>query len=366
MTNSHTPLRPDGGYSLIEMMIAMTIGLFLLAGLTFIFANSSEANRELQKTAQQIENGRYASELLFQDLRHAGFYGHLTVMPAAPGSLPDPCVSPTPANLMAALAIPMQAYNAPSLAAAPDLTATTCDDQGLTAANLKPGSDVVVVRRADTSGALAATATAVLNEVYLQATSRQFEIQLGNGAVLGTNKADGNPSTLFLSNNIVPAPPAPIRKYRVHVYFVAPCSSGSGTGGACGTGDDTIPTLKRLELVSVNGATVYRLVPLVEGIEYLRVEYGTDTLPNVVNVDTGLTGDASVDAYTATPADWTSVIAARLYLLARNTEGTAGYTDSKTYTLGTVSVPAFNDRFKRHVFVTDIRIMNPAERREIP
>lgn len=366
MTNSRIALRPGSGYSLIEMMIAMTIGMFLLAGLTFIFANSSEANRELQKTAQQIENGRYAAELLFQDLRHAGFYGHLTKLPAAPASLPDPCITPTPANLIAALAIYIQAYNAPDVNTAPDVSATTCAAQGLTAANLKPGSDVVVIRRADTGSALASTATAVLNEVYLQATSNRFDIQLGNGAVLGTNKANGGASTLFLSNNITPSPPAPIRKYRVHIYFVAPCSTGSGAGGVCQSGDDAIPTLKRIELGAVNGATAYQIVPLVEGVEYLRLEYGTDTLPNVVNLDTGLTGDASVDAFTTTPADWTSVIAAKLYLLARNTEGTAGYTDTKTYTLGALGVPAFNDRFKRHVFATDIRIMNPAERREIP
>jgi type IV pilus assembly protein PilW len=274
MTNSPIARNSGGGYSLIEKMIALTIGMFLLTGLTVIFANSGEANRELQKTAQQIENGRYAAGLVFQDLRHAGFYGHLTKLPAAPASLPDPCISPTAANLTAALGVYMQAYNAPDLATRPDLSAATCAAQGLTSANLKPGSDVVVIRRADTVDVLASTSTAVLNEVYIQATSNRFDIQIGNGAVLGTNKANGAASTLFLSNNIVPSPPAPIRKYHVHIYFVAPCSAGSGAGGVCQNGDDAIPTLKRIELGAVGGATAYRIVPLVEGIEYLRVEYG--------------------------------------------------------------------------------------------
>ena len=57
----HT-MRGHSGFSLVELMIAMTIGLLLLSGLAAIFVNSSDANRELQKTAQQIENGRYAIE----------------------------------------------------------------------------------------------------------------------------------------------------------------------------------------------------------------------------------------------------------------------------------------------------------------
>src|SRR5215203_367081 len=113
------------GFSLIELMIAITIGLLLLSGMTLIFVNSSEANRELQKTAQQIENGRYATALISQDLRHAGFYGHLTVIPVAPTVLPDPCEIASTANLHDALAYPEQGYRTPDIATAPDVSAST-------------------------------------------------------------------------------------------------------------------------------------------------------------------------------------------------------------------------------------------------
>src|SRR5438270_9891810 len=95
------------GFSLIELMIAMTIGLLLLGGMTLVFVNSSEANRELQKTAQEIENGCYAIDVVSQDLRHAGFYGHLSVLPAAPAVVPDPCEISSTANLNDALAYPV-------------------------------------------------------------------------------------------------------------------------------------------------------------------------------------------------------------------------------------------------------------------
>jgi type IV pilus assembly protein PilW len=187
--------------------------------------------------------------------------------------------------------------------------------------------------------------------------------------VIGNNKASGGASTLVLNNGTTPAP---IRKFHVHVYFVAPCSFGTGTNGVCQASDDSIPTLKRLELVAESGTTMMKLVPLVEGIEYLKLEYGIDSLPNAADPATGLMGDATIDAWnpdTATIA-WTTVIAAKVYVLARNTEPTAGFTDDKTYTLGTVTVTpadyALYTRYKRHVYTVVAHLMNPAGRREIP
>lgn len=376
MAHIRTSVSGQSGFSLVELMIALTIGLLLLAGLTVIFVNSSEANRELQKTAQQIENGRYATDIISQDLRLAGFYGHFHALPAAT-ALSDPCEIASAANLQAALALPVQGYRGvidPVTAAsdtAADVTATTC--AALTAANLRPGSDVLVVRRADTN-ILPAAGPAVTNEVYVQATATAAEVQFGNrdSAMIANGKASGGASTLVLSNGPPPPPakpPAPIRKLHVHVYFVAPCSLGSatvgGVAGVCQASDDTIPTLKRLELTV---GPAMRIVPLVEGIEYLKLEYGIDNTPGAVSVDTGLTGDGTVDGFSVNPAaaDWSQVIAAKVYILARNTDPTSGFTDNKTYTLGAAAVPAANDRFRRHVFTAAVRLTNTSGRREIP
>ena len=111
-------LRPNGarralrGFSIIELMTAITIGLLILAGLASVFVNSSNANREMKNNSEQIENGRFAIEFLSQDIRHAGFYGELTALPAAPGSAPDPCTVPTAGTVSDtvnnALALPIQ------------------------------------------------------------------------------------------------------------------------------------------------------------------------------------------------------------------------------------------------------------------
>lgn len=355
------------GFSLVELMVAAAIGMLLLAGLSMIFVNSSAANRELQKTAQQIENGRYSVDILTQDLHHAGYYGHLAAPPAAPVSLPDPCEVTDTAKLTSALALPVQGYQAADLSSRPDISGTSCGSSGagaknlLTTANLKPGSDILVVRRVNTQ---ALTGNSVNHLVYLQATNTTGLVRIGDGsafsAVAGMTKKDGTQS--------------PVRRYVTHVYFVAPCSAGSGTNGVCQSGDDSIPTLKRLELSATSSATVMQIVPLVEGVDFLKIEYGIDTIPAAINPITGVIGDSTVDSYVASSvtvggwsaADWGSVIGARVYVLARNTEATMGYVDNKTYTLGSVSVSPIGDSFKRHAYASTIRMINPAGRREIP
>jgi type IV pilus assembly protein PilW len=359
------------GFSLVELMIAMTLGLLLLAGLISEFAGSANAHRELQKFSQQIENGRYALELISSDLRHAGFYGQFYNLPAAPGTLPDPCEAANAANLYNALSIPVQVYSAPDLLTPADLSATGCAAYGLTSANLLPGTDVLVVRRADTK-ALAPADVPVDHDVYIQANSSAAEIQFGSsgGSIGTTKKADGTPADLFRKDG---TSAAEIRRYHVHIYFVAPCSLPADGGTSCtGSSDDSgrpIPTLKRLELTSAGGAATMSLVPLVEGIQNLQVEVGVDDTPSTANALTGFIGDGAPDSFVAAPAlaQAPNVVAATLYLLARNTEPSLGYTDTKSYSLGLAGTTAIaNDRYRRHVFNTAVRLINPSARREIP
>lgn len=374
------------GFSLIELMLAMTIGLLILAGLTTVFVNSSQSYAELRKTSEQIENGRYAVEFLTQDIRHAGFYGEFALLPAAPSSLPDPCTAPSAgavsATTNAGLALPVQGYPAASFTASASVP-TDCDVSSLIPSeNLMAGSDILVVRRAD-SNALAITGTTsastTADAVYLQTTATEAQIQLGSGGTIdSTENAAGSTSTLFRRDMTVVASGTPvaypqiaakIRKYRTHIYFVAPCSVPDGGGTVCtGSADDNgrpIPTLKRLEMGASGGFTI---VPIAEGIQAIRFEYGIDDSPATADPGTGLIGDGYPDAYVHAPsaAQFSNAIAVRIYVLARNSSPTNGYTDDKTYTLGTATTTQADDNYKRHVYGSETRIVNAAGRREIP
>lgn len=346
----------QGGLSLVELMIAITISLLLMVAATGVFMNTSQSNREIQAAGQQIENGRYAMSTLQEDLHHAGFYGqHYQVLPGT--GTPDPCAQ-VAAAILNGLPFPVQGYN--DAGGAP----VSC----LPAGDFVPGTDVLVVRRAQAIP-LGGPATArtdddapVAGDVYIQSVPATAEIQIGGGGYnFNVTKADGTPSVLLRKNGV---DAAEIRKFNVHVYFISPCS-----GTSCGGGGDGVPTLKRLELTSVGGAPGFRVVPIAEGIENLQLEYGIDEAPvyPVANPFTGQSvGDGVPDRYVESPtaADWSNVVTVKIFVLARNTEPSQGYTDTKTYDLGLAGTVTPGGPFKRHVFTATTQVKNVSQRRE--
>ena len=97
----------QAGFTLVELMVGMALGLFILVALLVLLVNVSRGNTELSKTNRMIENGRLSIQLLQADVSHAGFWGGFTpqfddltssAVPTSaalggqvPSALPDPC-----------------------------------------------------------------------------------------------------------------------------------------------------------------------------------------------------------------------------------------------------------------------------------
>src|SRR3990172_4869069 len=62
--------RDGRGFTLVELMVALTIGLFMLAGLVTVFANSSRSHAEFANSTEQTENGAFAVRFVSEDLIH--------------------------------------------------------------------------------------------------------------------------------------------------------------------------------------------------------------------------------------------------------------------------------------------------------
>ena len=388
--------RVQRGLSIVELMISITLGLLVLAGLTTVFVTASESQRELQRSAQQIENGRYAMDLLTQDLHLAGYYGRYSGY-ADGTTIPDPCITGNATALAADLSVPAQGFIAADQSSRPSLTGTTCATP-LPSANLYPGSDILVIRRAETTSlryptdGLTPTVTsadvAVSNEAYLQTDPATAEIQFGNGAPIASDKkANGDTATIRQKNGNAES----IRKYRVHIYFVAPCSIPAGGGAVCtGSSDDAgspLPTLKRLELSVSGGTLTFNTVPIAEGVDALKIEYGIDNSPSSANASTLRIGDGAPDLYipnvataTLSAAHLTGIVSAKVWLIARSPQTSPGYKDTKTYSVATASTALgagtvagtglaygpYNDAYKRHAFFSEVRVVNLSSRRENP
>lgn len=327
------------GFSLVELMVSITIGLFLLLGLATLLLNSTSTHTEMQKSSAQIENGRYATQLLSEDIRLAGYYGEYS--PTGYNVPEKPC----------AAAVTPVAPNMPSPIGY-DLTSTGTDFSCMT--NLQSGTGVLVLRRVQT-----VTATADAVNTYLQvsqcnsdATTTLFKF----GTVASTGGFNLRKIDCVSTN------PAALRKFVVHIYYISSCN-------VCAPTADGIPTLKMVEYVDGAAQTP---VALVEGIEDMQLDYGIDASndgsPDSYVADTDTT---STTRLVGTPTNWANVMAVRINLLARNITPTNGYDDSKTYALGlakpTYTVPTGVARtYKRHAYSTLVRVENPSARRESP
>ena len=155
---SHPKKHLAPGYSLIELMVSIAIGLVIVATLIALFISTSRTNSEMAKANSQIENGRFAIQLLEQDIAHAGFWnGHVpqydnlsvaTPPTDAPTAVPEIYASYnttnwTPAHINNLVDIPLQAYSA-----APGCTnpGGGCTSEVVT--SKRDNSDVLVVRHA--------------------------------------------------------------------------------------------------------------------------------------------------------------------------------------------------------------------------
>ena len=331
-------------------MISLSIGLFLVAGIATLIAQQSRTRAELDKSGRQIENGRYALTLLQDDIQHAGFYGQFAGPLTAPAALPDPCDT-SAAAIDAALALPLQGYDAPASVPSP-LSGCLAD------ANHIPGTDILVVRRLEADDTLPTISTLAAGQVYVQATP------IAKLTALGAEPTPLTPSVYTLKKkDAVTA--AEVRKYVEHIYFLSPCNIVASGATNCTSAADNgspVPTLKRLETTVVAGAMTLTMVALVDGIENLQFDYGIDNTGVA-----GATGDGTPSAVVVAPgvADWPNVMTVQVNLLARNADPSNGYVDSKTYRMGAAgTVGPFSNAYKRHAYSTNVRVINLGEKRE--
>ncbi len=350
------------GFTLLELMISAAIGLMLIAGIATIFVNSSRARDEVFRLSAQNDNGRYAVELLNNEFHTAGYLGELNPDPdpatppalkmlPTPVSKPDPCATDI-ASLTAALPLSVQGYDN-------NATTLTC------LSDVKAGTDVLVVRRASSCAVGEPGCDGIVaGTVYFQASACNSLTEIGAVVSPATASAffrmSADTTTLNLHQKDCTTV-APLRRLRTHIFFVA---NNDKPG-------DGIPTLKRAEL----GAAGFAIVPLVEGIDNLQIEYGLDAGIIAGGGTTGVAGvyTADPDGYNGCLPDvcqsyWRNTVAVKINLLARTNTVSSGYSDSKIYTLGRNaagglnSVGPFGDGYRRHLYSTTVRLFNVAGR----
>lgn len=329
------------GISLIELMIAMAVGLVVIGAVSLVYINASSARGQIEKTGRLTENGRFALFTLAEDLRLAGFYGEATISttaPAAPAS-PADYVCATDVAVLTNL-MPIHVYGIHNVTSS---TQPSCIPEAVVA-----GTDIVVVRRVSTS--TVATTAAPMNRYYVQNTLCGTETTATTLDYAGTGTTM---ATTFPRLKKDCASLADLRNLVAHIYYVA-ANNAPGDG---------IPTLKRLEMTS-NDWSAATVFPIADGVEQFQVVYGVDD----GSAAGSTTGDGVPDAFTSAPASmdaWRNAMTAKLNLLVRSPDKTPGYSDAnQTYTVGPTSIVGAGDGYKRHVFNSLVSMENVVGRRQ--
>ena len=348
-------MRRQAGLTLVEFMVAIVIGMLMIAAMATLIANQSTNRAEVDRAGKLIENGRYAMSTIVADAQLAGYWGELNTAPGTGGGPLDPC-SLVVSDIRSDTIAHVQGYD--------DTSASfpTC------ISNRKSGTDVLVVRHADVDTSDVETSDLVdfakvkQSQVYIQ-TGLTSTTQLQARLDVGVASSTANATTFALTRKDT-TKVARLRKVLVHIYYISKCSvevSGSCTNADGGT---PIPTLKRVDLTVSGTSTAVSTVTIAEGIENMQVDYGSDTdgdgMPDSYSSASSIAGSA------APATAWSNVMTARVYLLGRASETTPRYSDTgRTYALGTygtTSAPAGETGFRRHVFTQTVRFVNPSGR----
>jgi type IV pilus assembly protein PilW len=350
------PRQRASGFTLVELLVALALGLLLLGALVSLIVSSVTNRTELDKTSRQIENGRYALERLQSDIQMAGFKGTTGLQS---WDKVNPVACPTSPADMGYSAVLAGSTNVPY-----PLRAQTSTPACLSTANVRTGTAMLLVSRAASD--TVAPSAAVKDEAYIQVSTCGTDNLPFKAEVAGTDPAS---QFTLLQKDCVSTHPAELRKLVHRIYFISDCND---------CGKDTLPTLKVAE--RIKGALV--ITPLVEGIEDLQFDYGIDMDENgspdcyISSPDAPATTEVAVTvcpqtapAYVWTDAakNWTNVMAVRIHLLARNLDKSSD-ADSRKFLMGLAKseVGPFNDGYKRHVFSTVARVVNDSALRELP
>ena len=306
----------EWGLTLIEIMVALAIGSFLIIGAMQIYTQSRQAYIVNEAIANVQDAATFAMDAIESDLRMASNWGRMSRGRGIEGrSLPG---NANPARLaLAASASECGVTWALDLAMPVD-----GDNNGYTlpcppTKTIQPDSDHIVVRRASVI-----PATPEAGRLQIQTTRVQGELFVSDGRTIPAafHPADSATHNLMVSS-----------------YYVA--NDSDLVPG--------VPTLRRKVLRTVGG--VARIVDeeIAPGVENLQIQFGLDVdqdnaVDRYVNP-----GDGIYDPADAAYVPGARIITARVWLIVRAIDREVGLTDNTVYTPGDVDLGQPTDDFRR-------------------
>ncbi|MBI1904764.1 MAG: PilW family protein [Rhodocyclales bacterium] len=319
------------GITLIELMVSMVIGLFMMGAVLYVVEESRVTYRHNDNFGRIQEAGRIGIELMAHDARMAGYFG---------------CLPPRNQVVVKAVPPPASGVDFRKVAAIqgdvyPGSSAGLVDYGALLGV---PGSDVVTLRKAS-NNPINLTGNLATNNANIQVSSNPDNFQAGDlllitdcsagdlfrattvskgaGPIITIAHAAATNTTPQLSK--VYGPDATIMRFAQEMYYLR----DSGRTAADGS---PIISLFRRNVANLAEAPV----ELVEGVTNMRAIYGLD-----VDNDAARTIDTYVLAAAVTSAQWAQIRSVRLEVLVAGEDNVAR--DAQPYYFnGVVNTPPIN------------------------
>jgi len=312
------PASRQAGLTLVELMLALTLGLFLVAALAYLYTGQRQAWRTLDALARLQENGRFALESLGQNLRMSGYAGCRSTAQggiAWRGKLSNPAQDTNFRNLLTPFLNGRLVQGFEAWGVDRDLDGSV--DAADHAANYLPGTNTLLVAGGGNPvAAVGDVMGSVTDPIPVAANPhiyRQGELVLvadcQGGDLVRVSDNSGNPNAAFTTS----------------LPHDANRNASGSLSRSYGTGALVMPFVLDFYYLRTNPAgrrALYRLPwardggwgdaeELVEGVEAMRIVYGEDT-----------NGDGAVDVYRVARdvSDWARVRAVRVSLLLASAE----------------------------------------------
>jgi len=362
--SSRHPLRKLGGLGLIEVMIAMVIGLVLLAGIYRVYLTSARTSVTTESLAARQEAIRYISERIGQDVRMAGYRGCLSDAGEIRNTLnPNPASAGsgrtefTHSDFRYRYDRYAEGFDATSSGWSPALPSSLT--------NVVAGTDVLTVR-----ASLAADVFVIQDTATTSSDLRINPLSpapLAAGNIVMVSDCSGaaifqtSGYTVASSNNSLGVPVSYGNVIHSAVSSPAPGNWTQDLGRKFSAGAQLIRigTVSYLIRNSARGSgpALWRVVDdqaqeVAEGVENLQVLYGDDSdgdrVPDVYR---------PASAFTSSDA-WRRVVSVRVALLVAGSNRRAGNNDPHVFDLLGVSVGPFTDGRLRRVVTLTLALRN--------
>jgi len=314
--------RLHNGFTLVELMIAMVLGVLLAGGVLSLFVSGVQSFRLDENVARMQDEARFAISELSRDLRMAGYLAE----PLIPAAI-------TPVGGLAA-GVDCGNGQANWILSLTDAvtgetnTLTSVDNATGAAANaayscinageIVGDTDVVGIKRL--AGDAVPVASLQANTIYV--------------------RSNGSQGVFYQAPLGIPFPlPLNDWEYRPQIYYIRNFTNVGGDG---------IPSLCR-KVMTFGAPTGMTTECIAQGIEDLQIEYGLDT-----------DGSGSANRYLPNPTltELQQVVSARVFILARTLDADQSYKDNRTYSLSNANAYKPNDAFHRRLYTVTVPINN--------